>query len=188
MNRRSSWRYYAKYVVSCVLVVLIASLALWVLFGVGSLFGPDTGDWKNDVHIDWDYGAIVVDPEDNTAEYSSSFKSLYTKDLIECTGYELRVSFPAGVNLEVHYFDAEDNYLGTKKLEDIERIVHYESGAEAIPEGTAGIRLCLTPESGTSFKFPALDIGNIFMKAKYADYVELDITADAVGVDNINGV
>ena len=168
--------YWVVDTLRCALIVAIGLLVIWLLFSVGSLFGPDGDSWKTE-NIDWDYGSIKAGFDENSnpaVDYVSGFDSLYTKDLIECTGYEITVSFPAGVKLEVHYFDADDVYIGTKTIAD-ERFVSMKPGDDEIPADAVGIRLCLTPDSGADFEL-GLGIGNLFQKWKYAGYVDLDIT------------
>lgn len=165
--------YWVVDTLRCALIVAIGLLVIWLLFSVGSLFGPDGDSWKTE-NIDWDYGSIVFNAEDGTASYSSGFDSLYTKDLIECTGYEITVSFPAGVKLDLYYFDANDKVVSYRTIAD-ERFVSLKPGDDEIPAAAVGIRLCLTPDNGADFEL-GLGIGNLFQKWKYAGYVDLDIT------------
>lgn len=181
--------YWVVDTVKCVLIVLIGLAVLWLLFSVGSLFGPDQGAWRK-AKLDWNYGSIdIVDGTDGEKDvaYVSGFDALYTRDLIKCTGYEVTVSFPAGVRLDVHYFDAEDKYIGTKTIDD-ERFVSLKPGDDELPAGAVGIRLCLTPDSGEDFEL-VFGLGASAKKWKYSSYVKLSITnADASGVKVPSGV
>lgn len=177
--------YWVVDTLRCALIVVIGLLVIWLLFSVGSLFGPDEGSWQK-VNIDWDYGSIVPNSDDSDVIYSSGFDALYTKDLIECTGYEITVSFPAGVTLEVHYFDADDVYICTKTIAE-ERFVSLKPGDDEIPEGAAGIRLCLTPDSGDDFEL-GLGLGNVMKKWKYSGYVKLSVTNGDTGVKTPDGI
>lgn len=180
--------YWASDAIKCFLIVAVGLLVIWLLFSVGSLFGPDKGSWQK-VNIDWDYGSIEAGFDENSnpiVDYVSGFDSLYTKDLIECTGYEITVSFPAGVTLEVHYFDADDVYIGTKTIAE-ERFVSLKPGDDEIPEAAAGIRLCLTPDSGEEFEL-ALGLGNVMKKWKYAGYVTLSVTNGDTGAKTPDGI
>lgn len=182
MKRLPYWAFDA---IKCSLIVAVGLLVIWLLFSVGSLFGPDEGSWQK-VNIDWDYGAIVVDNEEGSVSFSSGFDSLYTKDLIECTGYEIAVSFPAGVTLDVHFFDAEDNYLGSSTIAD-ERFVLIRPGDSTFGAGAVGVRLCLTPDNGEDFEL-GLGLGNVMKKWKYSGYVKLSVTNGDTGVKTPDGI
>lgn len=163
--------YWVVDTLRCALIVAIGLLVIWLLFSVGSLFGPDEGSWQK-VNIDWDFGAIVYDGDKIDATFSSGFNALYTKDLIKCTGYEITLSLPAGVSLEVYEFDANDELSGMQTIEDTRFVKLYPGDMD--PD-TVGIRLCMIPDSGEDFEL-GLGIGNLFKKWKYAGYVDLDIT------------
>ena len=184
----SSLPYWAGKAIGCAIIFLVGLAVLAVLFSVGSLFGPDRGEWVKE-SIDWDYGSIVLNDSGDDVTYSSGFGSLYTKDSIPCTGYQITVSFPAGVNLKVYYFDVEDKCIGTKDIND-ERFVKFVPGSDELPEGVAAIRLCLTPDGGNDvFKMPYLNIGNIVQKWVYSDYVKLEITNSVkTTIDNVTGI
>lgn len=177
--------YWASDAIKCGLIVAVGLLLIWLLFSVGSLFGPDEGSWQK-VNIDWDYGSIVFNEEDAVASYSSGFDSLYTKDLIECTGYEIAVSFPAGVKLVVYYFDANDNVVSYRTIAG-ERFVSLKPGDDEIPAASVGIRLCLTPDSGEDFEL-GLGLGNVMKKWKYSGYVKLSVTNGDTGVKTPDGI
>lgn len=178
-------KYWAKDFLLIILFVAIGLCGLYLLFGVGSLFGPDRGSWDK-VNIDWDYGSIVVDDAAGDVTYAQSFTSLYTKDAIACKDYQITVSFPAGVTLMAYFFDENDAFVSSKEIGELgKRIVVGE-----VPESATCMRLCLTPDGGNDiFKMPLLDIGNVMQKWKYSGYVKLEINnSTKPSVDDVNGV
>lgn len=175
--------YWASDAIKCLLIVAVGLFVIWLLFSVGSLFGPDKGSWQK-VNIDWDFGSIVYDAEEGAVSYSSGFDALYTKDLIKCTGYEFTVSFPAGVTLYVFEFDANDNLLGTNSTENVR---HFKADPGKLHPDAVGIRLCMIPDNGEDFEL-GLGLGNVMKKWKYAGYVDLFVTNGDIGVKTPDGV
>lgn len=177
--------YWASDAIKCFLIVAVGLLVIWLLFSVGSLFGPDKGSWRK-VNIDWDFGLIKANDDDTDIEYYSGFDGLYTKDLIKCSGFEISLSVPAGCTLKVFSFD-ENDVLNDIRVIDTERFVRILPGDSFFADCEGGIRLCLEPDNGDDFEL-GLGLGNVMKKWKYSGYVKLSVTNGDTGVKTPDGV
>ena len=179
--------YKTAQVLKAVLIIVVLAAAIIGLFSLGAIFGPPQGDWS-EVDVKWEYGNIALSEDGTDVNYVAGFDALFTPDLIKCNAYELDIDFPAGVALYVYYFDKDDKFIGSERIEDRYLIVNFGADEDHISANAAGIRLCMVPQSAKTFDLMGTGVGNPFMKHKYAGYLDLSITNKITSVDDVTSV
>ena len=129
-------RYYKKN--KKILNILISVvLSIGLIFGIAALvknLSDDNKDLKN-VKLNWEIGSL-----NEVGKQVETDQSVYTYDSFDCFGLAIEFDFDAHVEVEVIYYDEDDQFVG--KLDT----VLTETTPLYVPEGAERARLVLTPD------------------------------------------
>ena len=138
------------------IIILLFSfgLCLLAILIIFSSSQDRSGPWYDDIHITCSYGNI-----NNVGRIEPAKNAMYTKDLIFCTGYRVTMPYNSKYFYEVHYFTADDRWIGGEVV-TTSGVHLVENGS--IPslvedDGTvvpaAGIRIVLLSSDGKNIGF-----------------------------------
>lgn len=148
--------------------VAIALVALLVVAIIPTLFNPADDSGYNKVNVTYEVGSI-----DETGVFAEDECALYSKKLIECTGFKLTADFDSNIEYEVHYYDEDDKWISSVKSSDLQ----LEVAVGDMPEGATGIRIVIRPLEDDNEKI------GLFERSKYANQLTVQITTEEVESD-----
>ena len=114
-------------------------LALFVLVGCVSIFNGISERANEDyqtIHPSYTVGDI----DKTTGKSTDADNAIYTKELIECTGFELYADFDSTIEYTVHYYDEDDKWISC--VENTELTLKVDT----MPENAHGIRIVIYPD------------------------------------------
>ena len=149
--------------------VAIIVLAVVVIGFLPSLFtGNDDSDFDK-INVSYEVGGLTESGDWDEDEECA----LYTKDAIECTGFELCADFNSNIAFEVHYYGKDGAWISKIGNEGLQLTVN----AGDMPEGATSIRIVIRPLNDDNDKI------GLFEKAKYANQLTVRITTEEVEAD-----
>lgn len=111
--------YKAKKTLSTILqyVVIFAAVAIFVagLFAIPQLF--QIKDGYETANLNFAQGQIVSDST-GSGVVEESGNSLYSKNSLTCTGFIIQTDFNTRVDYEIHYYTADNKYIGYEVISD----------------------------------------------------------------------
>lgn len=148
-----------------IVVLIVAIVALIpTLFSIGA----DDSDYEK-INVSYAVGGLTA-----TGDWDKDEEcALYTKNVIECTGFKLTADFDSNIEYEVHYYDESDKWISSVTSSELQ----LEVAAGDMPEGAVGIRIVIRPLDDDNDK-----IGT-FEHYTYANQLTVQITTEEVDDD-----
>ena len=96
-------------------IFICVGLFIFGLFSFGGLFQEK--DAYETVRLDYGLAHIVADST-GKGVWETSNKALCSKNPVSCTGFIIQTKFETRVDYEIHFFTADDKYIGYKRVSD----------------------------------------------------------------------
>lgn len=172
MKFTRSQKEFAKKVIAIV-------LAFGAIIGCVSLvsgLGEDD-DGYTTIHPTYTVGAL----DKETGRPVEDDCAIYTKDLIECTGFKLYADFDSDIKYVVHFYDDNETWLACVENEGLNMAQEgLDLASEVLEDGQeiAGIRICIYPQNDENDKV------SFFEKNTYGNQLTVKITTEETKVDD----
>ena len=103
------------------ILVLCLSLFVYGCVSVANLFKPH--DAYKKVDLSYSVGEIVSDSTGKGVASLECKTALFTNEAVKCTGFYVTANFKTRCDYEIHYYTADNVYIGYVSTSDIQYIV-----------------------------------------------------------------
>ncbi|MBQ7326387.1 MAG: hypothetical protein IJW93_02795 [Clostridia bacterium] len=146
--------------------IVLACLAVFGCVSAFSALSEKANEDYQEIHPSYTIGDI----DKSTGKSTDDDDAIYTKDLIECTGFELYADFDSNIAYTVHYYDEDDKWISCVENTELSLKV------ATMPENAHGIRIVIYPQDDTQVSFTE--------KYEYASQLTVKITTEEAKTDS----